>query len=334
MSKILVTGANGLLGSTIVKQLLENGAFEITALVRFGSDLSLLENSIQKIQIDNTSLFDIKGLESLLTDIDFIIHCAALVNFNAGKFSELKKINVGGTSNLINVALESGVKKFVHISSVATLSKSKDDSLYNEKSKWIHSTFNSDYAVSKYLSEQEVWRGIHEGLPATILNPSLILGPGNFEKTSLQIVEKVFQSKGYHPPGGNAFVDVDDVATISIKSLSSDYNGKRYIVSAANLTYQDLFTKILSHPQSGFKGKIKPMPKFLLILLTNFTKLFEKLFKISVIVSYQAVKNMGAFPRYDNSLSIQDYNYTYKNIDTTIDEMVTAYFNKKAQTFS
>lgn len=329
MTKVLVTGANGLLGSTIVQQLLEKDDYHIVALVRPTGDLSLLKNCINSVQVDYTSIFDIKGLEELIKDVDFIIHCAALVDFNAGKLDELRKTNVEGTANLVNIALDSNLKKFVHISSVATLSKTEDGSFYDEKSKWVHSAFNSDYAISKYLSEQEVWRGINEGLSATILNPSLILGSGNFKKTSLQMVKKVFQTQGFHPPGGNGFVDVEDVAALAIKALDSEFNSRRYIVSAENLSYKEFFTKILFHPKSPFKGKIRQLPDILLFLLLNITKLSEKIFKRSFLISHQAVKNMGSFPKYDNSLSKNDFNFEYKSIDTTIQNMVNSYLNSR-----
>jgi nucleoside-diphosphate-sugar epimerase len=316
------------LGSTIIQNLIVDPEIKITALVRENSNLSLLENHIPFIKLSYCSLFDIVELEDLLTNIDYIIHCAALVDFNAGKFSQLQKTNVEGTKNLINASLSNNILKFVHISSVATLSKSEEYETYNENSKWIHSVFNSDYSISKYLSEQEVWRGINEGLNATILNPSLILGIGNFSKTSLQMIDKIFQSMGFYPLGGNGFVDVQDVAKIAILAMNEQTSGKRYVISGENLSYQQLYEKILYHPLSNFKGKIKPLPKIVNRLLLVFTKTIETIIRRSLILSYQSIRNMNSYPKYDNSQSKLAFKFSYTPIDRTIDIMLHKYFKK------
>lgn len=328
MSRILVTGANGLLGSSIIRNLLENHNFSITALVRENSDLNLIDGQLSSINLSYCSLFDIVGLDSLLKGVDYIIHCAALVDFNAGKFNELIKTNVEGTKNLVNASLTNNIKKFVHISSVATLSKSEEYEVYNENSKWIHTAFNSDYSISKYLSEQEVWRGVNEGLNATILCPSLILGIGNFSKSSLQMIDKIFQTRGYYPLGGNGFVDVEDVAKFAILSLSNETNGHRYIISGENLSYKQFFEKILFHPLSHFKGKTRPIPVFLNNILLKLTKSLEFVFRKSIIISYQSIKNMNYYPKYDNSKSKSIFNFSYSPIDKTIEVMLKNYFKR------
>ncbi|HMP28362.1 MAG TPA: SDR family oxidoreductase, partial [Saprospiraceae bacterium] len=269
------------------------------------------------------------ALDDLLKKIDYIIHCAAKVDFNAGNFKNLIKTNVEGTHNLVNASLTNSIKKFVHISSVATLSKSDEHEIYDEKSKWNHSNFNSDYAISKYLSEQEVWRGINEGLCATILNPSLILGIGNFSKTSLQMIDKIFQSQGYHPHGGNGFVDVNDVAKLAIISLDASFSGERYIVSGENLSYKNLYEKILNHPLSQFKGVIRPLPSLLNKILLGASRSLEVIFRKSIILSYQSIRNMNSFPKYINQKSKTDFSFDYTPIDTTINQMLEGYFQFK-----
>jgi dihydroflavonol-4-reductase len=324
---ILVTGANGLLGSHIIRHLLLNDVkFDIIALVRENSDLSLLIPYLSKIRISNCSLFDICELEKLISTVDYIIHCAALVTFNAGNFNLLKKTNVEGTANLVNLALSTNIKKIVHISSVAALSKSKEIEYYQESSKWNHSAENSDYAISKYQSEQEVWRAMQEGLNATILNPPLILGSGNFQKTSLQIIDKIYSSRGFYPSGGNGFVDVNDVAQIAIKSLSNDYNGERFIVSGINLSYKELYEKIFKNHQAKQSYQIRPLPKTLSYILIVFTKYFEMITRKTCILSHQSIVGLSNYPKYDNSKSIKSFNFSYTPIDKTISSMLEGYF--------
>ena len=330
MPTILVTGANGLLGSHIIKHLLLNEEkFDIIALVRENSDLSLLKPYLPKITISTCSLFDICELEKLINTVDYIIHCAALVTFEAGNFNLLRKTNVEGTANLVNVALSANIKKIVHISSVAALSKGKEIECYDESAKWNHTAENSDYAISKYQSEQEVWRAMQEGLNATILNPPLILGSGNFQKTSLQIIDKIYSSRGFYPSGGNGFVDVHDVAQIAIKSLSEEYNGQRFIVSGINLSYKELYEKIFKNPQSKHNYQIRPLPKPLSYMLTLFTKYFEMVTRKTFLLGHQSIVGLSNYPKYDNSKSIKSFNFTYTPIQNTLSSMLEDYFLSK-----
>jgi len=238
---ILVTGGSGLLGKELIVQLLAQNKkvialYNKTALPQFNSPL--LTNF-------QCNILDVMGLEEVMQQgVEQIYHCAALVSFNSKRKRNLYKTNIEGTANVVNAALNAGVKKMVHVSSVAALGKPKINELINENMVWIEQVENSSYGTSKYLSELEVWRGIGEGLEAAIVNPTIILGAGDWNGGSSQIFKSVKEGFPWYSEGTNGFVDVRDVAAIMIALMDSSITAERFIVSAENKSYQDVFNLI------------------------------------------------------------------------------------------
>ena len=175
---ILVTGATGLVGSYVVRTLLAYGYDHISIIHRKESDMTLLGDAIDKVKKHETDLTDVLGLEDAFEGITHVIHCGALVSFDSRDKRTLAKTNIEGTANMVNLALENNVKKFIYIGSIAALGRNTNDDLINEDVKFEDSPSNSFYAITKNLGELEVWRGKAEGLDVKILVPGLILGSG------------------------------------------------------------------------------------------------------------------------------------------------------------
>ena len=237
---ILVTGGAGLLGTEVITQLLQQGKqvkaiYNKTALATFNSN-----NLIQE-QVD---ILDVVALENCMQGITTIYHCAALVSFLPGEEQKLFKINVEGTANIVNAALCAGVKKIVHVSSVAALGRIRENEIINESMQWSPATSNSKYGHSKYLGEIEMWRGVAEGLNAVVVNPVIILGPADWNESSTRIFKTVYDEFPWYTEGSTGFVDVRDVATVMIALMDSNISGERFIISAENVTYQYLFNMI------------------------------------------------------------------------------------------
>ena len=237
---ILVTGGAGLLGTEVITQLLQQGKqvkaiYNKTALATFNSN-----NLIQE-QVD---ILDVVALENCMQDITTIYHCAALVSFLPGEEQKLFKINVEGTANIVNAALCAGVKKIVHVSSVAALGRMRENEIINESMQWSPATSNSKYGHSKYLGEIEMWRGVAEGLNAVVVNPVIILGPADWNESSTRIFKTVYEEFPWYTEGSTGFVDVRDVAAAMIALMDSEITGERFIISAENVTYQYLFNMI------------------------------------------------------------------------------------------
>jgi len=186
---VLVTGGAGLLGKELITQLLAQGKpvraiYNKTPLADFRSA------NLEQLQCN---ILDVVSLEEAMMGIEQVYHCAAIVTFNPKRKMEMFKINIEGTANVVNAALEAGVKKMVYVSSVAALGRIREDEIINETMNWTEETSNSNYGQSKYLAEMEVWRGIGEGLNAVMVNPVVILGAGDWNGGSSQIFKKRIQ---------------------------------------------------------------------------------------------------------------------------------------------
>ncbi|SEJ46820.1 Nucleoside-diphosphate-sugar epimerase [Dyadobacter koreensis] len=248
--KILITGATGLVGSTVARQLLAEN-HTVFALVRSGSDRSLLDDIEKNIQWIEGDILDIKSLEEAMEQVEYVVHTAAVVSFIPKDRKMMYKVNMEGTANVVNVCLKSDIKKLCHVSSIAALGRPDSrkiidgqDMVIDEEQRWEESPENSEYAKSKYLAELEVWRGIEEGLNAVIVNPTLILGEGDWSKSSTQIFRYVYQEKPFYTEGIANYVDVQDVAKAVVQLLSSDITGERFLLNAGSISYQSLFNSI------------------------------------------------------------------------------------------
>ncbi|MEO7766578.1 MAG: NAD-dependent epimerase/dehydratase family protein [Ferruginibacter sp.] len=234
---ILVTGGAGLLGGELIRQLLSKGC-EVRAIYNKTPLPDFHSHLLHQFQCN---ILDVIGLEESMQDVNQVYHCAAIVTFEPSRKWELFKINVEGTANIVNAALNTGVKKLLHVSSVAALGRIRQNEWVNEEMMWTEETNNSNYGQSKYLGEMEVWRGIGEGLDAVIVNPSLILGAGDWNGGSSQIFKNVYEEFPWFAEGITGFVDVKDVAKAMIALMEADIINERFIISAENKSYRDLF---------------------------------------------------------------------------------------------
>jgi dihydroflavonol-4-reductase len=249
---ILVTGSAGLLGHEVVQQLLQQGK---AVTIMYNQTMPALAKSpgVTAVKCD---LLDVAGLELLMRGVTQVYHCAAMVSFNPSNHRQLYKINIEGTANLVNAAIDAGVKKMVHVSSVAAMGRLRQGQTVTEAMQWTEETSNSHYGKSKYLGEMEVWRGVGEGLEAVVVNPSIILGAGDWEGGSSKIFKSVYEEFPWYTEGVTGFVDVKDVARAMLQLMDSPVSGERFILSAENKTYREVFNLI-----AGAFGKKQPHKK-------------------------------------------------------------------------
>jgi nucleoside-diphosphate-sugar epimerase len=195
--------------------------------------------------------------------------------------------------------------------------------MINENNEWQPSKINSDYAVSKYLSELEVWRGFSEGLKGAILNPSLIIGAGFWNNGTGEFFKIIKKGLSFYPVGTNGFVDVRDVADMSIKLMESEINEERYICSAINVKHKDFLSKIAK--QLGKKPPSIKLNSFVLKNASVLLDLYNFLIMGKSNLSSQSLKNASFNSYYDNSKSINKLNYSYIPIDKTISDTCNAF---------
>ncbi len=252
-TKILVTGGTGFLGSYIIKELVEKN-FRVRAIRRSNKLPAYIPKEIfDKVDWVDGDILDVISLEEALEEIDTVIHAAAIVSFAKKDRDQMYRVNVEGTANVVNMALEKNVRRLIHISSVAALGRTTTGGSVNEEKKWEESKVNTHYAKSKYKGELEVWRGVSEGLNGVILNPSTILGYGDWNSSSCAIFKNVYEEFKWYTPGINGFVDVEDVARVAVSMLDSDINEQRFVVNGDNWAFKKLMDTIAES-----LGKKKP----------------------------------------------------------------------------
>ncbi len=249
---IFVTGGTGLVGSHVLLKLAQEGK-KFKALKRASSSLSVCKDVFsyydarplfEAIHWVDGDINDIPALTEGMQGCENVLHCAAIVSFHPGDANLLKKVNIEGTENIVNVALALGIKKLGYVSSIATLGRNSTEGIVDEECHFKPTKMDSNYALSKYFAEQEVWRGSQEGLEVVIINPSVILGPGDWTKGSSQIFQKIYDGLKFYTPGGTGYVDVVDVANSLVTLLFSDIKNERFIVNGANLKFRDAFNSI------------------------------------------------------------------------------------------
>ncbi len=153
-------------------------------------------------------------------------------------------VNVDGTTNVVNMALEAGVKRLLHVSSVAALGRTSEATTVTEQKGWEENNNNTHYAITKHYAEMQVWRGFAEGLQGVIINPATILGYGNWNQSSCAIFKNAYKGFPWYTKGLNGFVGVEDVAEAAVQLVFSNINEKRFIVNAENRSFQSLLNTI------------------------------------------------------------------------------------------
>jgi nucleoside-diphosphate-sugar epimerase len=251
---ILVTGGTGLIGSHLLHELCRQSR-DVRALKRSTSNVKQTQKLFHYYSPNDSTLFDkiqwVDGdvedylsLLDALEGVEEVYHCAAMVSFAKRDIQRMLEVNVGGTANMVDASLETGVKRFCHVSSVASLGGPVDGKMVTEESIWGKSKGKSGYAVSKFRSEMEVWRGIELGLNATMVNPSVIIGPGRWDTGSGQIFGTLANGFPFYTKGITGYVDVRDVVDSMISAMDKQLWGRRFIINGENVSHQKVFELI------------------------------------------------------------------------------------------
>ncbi|MCK5066491.1 MAG: NAD-dependent epimerase/dehydratase family protein [Bacteroidales bacterium] len=251
---ILLTGGTGLLGSHLLYELVR-GRAEVVALKRPSSDLEELrrvfgyytdevEELFRRIDWMDADLLNQAEVERALIDVEQVYHCAGMISFQPRDRQQMIRFNVESTANVVNACLSAGVNKLLHVSSTSAIGRPPEDSPARESMIWAHSKTSTGYAESKFQSEMEVWRGIEEGLKAVIVNPSIILGAGFWERGSSSMFSRVAGGLKYAAPGVTGYVGVQDVVSAMTQLMNSDISGERFIISEGDYSYQQMFEMI------------------------------------------------------------------------------------------
>jgi dihydroflavonol-4-reductase len=314
---ILVTGASGFLGSELVKQLVANNE-SVRIIVRPSSDISHLASIKDKIEIVEADILDVPSLEMAFDGVEKIYHSAAVIGYDSSFYDAMYKCNIEGTANVVNVALTKGIKKLLHVSSIAAIGGKPND-LISEETKWEKNEWTTHYGITKMLAEREVWRAEQEGLEVVMVNPGIILGSSSNEnKATMRVFKRIASGKmPFYSNGTNGFIDVRDVAKICIQLMNSPVHSERFILINQNLSFKDYFERIAKRlnvqpPKRALNktlGNVFLFADWMASTLSRRKRSFTKeIFKVS----------MEHF-EYSNEKIKRQLDYTFIPFDETID---------------
>lgn len=246
---ILVTGASGFIGTHLVRTLSSAGE-SVRALYNSRPPRDDLK-ALPGVEWKRCDLLDVYAVEEEMQGITDIYHCAAIVSFHRADRDRLMHVNVESTTNVVNEAVLQGVRKLVHLSSVAALGRAaREQKEITEEEPWEESRRNSVYGQSKYAAELEAWRGAGEGLSVAVVNPGIVLGedlrsgPDAWDEGSARLFKVVDGEFPFFTEGITAWVDVQDVVRAMMTLMKSGVEDERFILSAGNFSYREVFTQM------------------------------------------------------------------------------------------
>ncbi len=318
MKKItFVTGGTGFVGAYLLRYLVQQGA-RVRALKRADSPMDLVAEIADKVEWIEGDILDVPSLETAMQGVDNVYHCAAMVSFDPRDKARIMKVNVEGTANVVNLCLSLNIRRLLHVSSIAAIGREMDEPQVSETSKWSDSALNTNYAVSKFKAECEVWRGMAEGLDMVVVNPSLIVGSGYWDKGTSAIFKTIARGMKYHPAGSTGFVDVRDVARASIALMNSDISGERFILNSENMSWRDFMSMTATQLQvPPPKRLIQGLP---LEIFWRVEWLRSRLLNTSALLTRETVRNSAHTFYYDNTKIREAIGFKFLPIAATVHE--------------
>lgn len=331
---ILITGATGLVGSHLVFELAKNGE-KVRALFRSKSKLNRVKEVFsyytssekaseyfESIEWVRADINDIPAMEKAFQGIEQVYHCAALISFDPADLQKLRKTNITGTANVVNLCIAHNVRKLCHVSSVASLGKDNKKPEIEEAIEWNPEENHSDYAISKYGAEIEVWRGSQEGLPIVIVNPGIIIGPGYWDLGSGPIFSRIHKGLNYYISKITGFVGVHDVVETMQLLMKSEIKNEKFIVVAENINFRKVMNKVaqeLNKPEP--KKKLK---KWMLWVGWTFSKV-KSIFGGKRQITTITIKNLSEDVHYNNEKIRSELNYEFTPMEKVIADTAVIY---------
>jgi dihydroflavonol-4-reductase len=326
----LITGASGFVGQHLVRYLSAQG-LAIRALYHSTPPPDDLKN-LPQTEWMQCDLLDVYAVAEAMQGIEDVYHCAGIISFSPDMREEMLHFNTESTANVVNEALMQGIRKLVYLSSVAALGRTGNPKKeINEDQEWGESKYNSVYAISKYLAETEVWRGIGEGLNAVIANPGIILGAGDWDKGSSQLMKVANKEFPFYTNGVTSFVDVADVVKIMVMLMESEVAAERFVISSGNFSFREIFTLM-----AGALDKKPPRyhANWLVTgLAWRLNKLRSALTGSNAAITRETANNAHLFSYYNNNKLLKTFpEFSYQPIAQTIDHMARSFISTYKKT--
>ena len=333
---ILVTGGTGLVGSHLLYQICQSET-KVRAIKRANSDTNLVrqvfsyyseksDTLFQKIEWVDADLLNISELDFAFQGATKVYHCAAWISFNPKHKTKMMNTNIEGTINVVNLCLAHRIKKLCYVSSVAAIGQPIDVGSIDENTYWENSPIKSSYALSKYLSEMEVWRGIEEGLNAVIVCPAIILGPGKWEKGSSMLFKQVWKGLSFYTSGTNGFVDVRDVANVMIQLMEGTIKSNRFILSSESIPFKKTFDYIAD--ALGKKKVYIKIGPFISAISWRIAKIISIISRKSPLITKETVLAGNSISVYDNKKIKTALNYKFRSVEQSCKDFSTLFIQE------
>ena len=333
---ILVTGGTGLVGAHLLYKLVENNEL-VKAIYRnenslnnvkqvFQSYTNNYEALYQNINWVKADILDIPSLTKAFEDVTLVYHCAAFVSLEPSKYYLLRRTNIEGTANIVNLCIDKQVKKFCYVSSISTLGTAINGEMITENTFWNPEGDNSVYGITKYGAEMEVWRATQEGLDTVMVNPGVILGAGIWHSGSSSLFKRAHKGIPFFTKGTIALVAVEDVVAIMIKLMQSNIQNERFLVVAENWSYK----RFLQHLAMAVKQKppTKLASPLLLNIIWRLDWLINKLTGKPRRLTKHVSKSLQKEKYYSSEKIEKALNYSFQPIDSTITSLGEHYLKQ------
>ncbi|MEM0963678.1 MAG: NAD-dependent epimerase/dehydratase family protein [Bacteroidota bacterium] len=326
---IVVTGATGFVGATLVRQLIE-GDEPVRILRRASSSLDLLGDAAHHVEHVLGDVTDPDAVHDAIEGARIVYHAAAVVAFGRQAWTRQWNTNVVGTANVVNAALAAGVDRLVHTSSIAALGRPvRPAGMLDETARWRGTRVDTGYARSKHEAEREVHRGVAEGLDAVMVNPAVVFGPGRSGEGSFALAERVARGRAVAPPGGTAIVDVADVAAGLRLAAASGETGERYILAAENRSWADILGTL-----AAALGVARPRtaPAALVSAGAGVAEAWSRITRTDPLLTRQQALIASTTYRYDGSRATRDLGLDYRPFEDTASRIAQAIRQRREQT--
>jgi len=307
---------------------------EIRAIHRRSSDLNAVrrvfsyygedqEDLFERIRWVEADLLDLSSLETAFEKVSRVYHCAAVVSFDSADYQKMRKANIEGTTNVVNLCIDFKVEKLCYVSSVAAIENKAEHEVMDENDSWSSTAEKSGYAITKYGAEMEVWRASQEGLPVVIVNPGVILGSGNWHRGSGTLFRRVDKGLPFYTTGLTGFVDVEDVVRIMISLMNSDIQNERFVVVSENLSYEEVLNGI-AEAMKRTKPKIR-ITRWMAELVWRFEYLKSKITLSPPLLTKYTARSSTSEQLYSSKKVIEALDYDFNPIGVCIARVVRNY---------
>ena len=327
---ILVTGGTGLVGAHLLLNLAECET-QVRSIYRKKSGIEKTKNLFQLYQKDHlfskiewihADIIDVPSLEIAFQNINYVYHCAACISFDPNEEEKLRKTNIEGTANIVNFCLAYHIKKLCHVSSIAALGDviSSEISI-NEEAEWNPEVLHSDYAISKYGAEMEIWRGQQEGLNAVIVNPGVIFGVGFWNQGSGLFFSAIKKGIPFYTNGTTGYVGVTDVVKIMIQLMTSEIARERFAIVSENLTFKEIIFKIAEN--LNVKQPTREAKLWMTSIAWRFDWIKSTFFGTKRKMSKYSANSLHSTDIISNEKIKNALNFEFQSIDSVLKEVVT-----------